>query len=322
VKEEIKKAVRESGFDLVGIAAAEPLRDEFGRFEEWLGLGAAAGMAYLERRRALRLDPAHLLAGARSVIVAAAAYPPVTPPGPLAAYAVCPDYPVLLRSRLEAVAARIRSLAPAARCRIAVDTAPLLERAYAARAGIGWIGQSTNLVTARYGPYVLLGEIVTDLALEPDAPSAPQCGDCGQCLEACPTGALAAPYRLDARKCLSYLTIEKKGPFGPAETELMAAGRGASGRVFGCDLCLAACPHAKDAIAGTLPAVGALPAAGGPILTPLPGLASADLDALQALCETGFKKSFGQTPIVRAGKKGLLRNLAAARGRDDSAPDR
>jgi epoxyqueuosine reductase len=307
VKARIKKELHACGFDLAGIAAAEPLHDDFGRFEEWLDRGSAGAMDYLERRRALRLDPASLLPGARSVIVAAAAYPPVTPPGPLAAYAVCLDYHDLVRSRLEAVVAAIGPLVPAARFRISVDTAPIMERALAGRAGIGWIGQSTSLVTERFGPYVLLGEIVTDLALEPDTPHPPQCGDCGKCLEACPTGALEAPFRLDARRCISYLTIEKRGDFNSDEAAMMTAARGDCGRVFGCDLCLAVCPHAKAAIASA-PA-----AAGDRILAPLPELAAADLDALETLCKQSFRKHFGKTPIARVGKKGLLRNLAAAR---------
>jgi epoxyqueuosine reductase len=309
VKDTIKHELLEHGFDLAGIAAAEPLDDEFVRFEEWLARGSAAGMAFLEHRRAERRDPASLLEGARSVIVAAAAYPPFSPPGPLAAYAACLDYHDVFRRRLEDVAARIGSLAPAVRCRAAVDTAPILERAYAARAGIGWIGQSTNLVTETFGPYVLLGEIITDLALEPDAPLEPRCGECGRCIEACPTGALTAPYRLDSGRCISYLTIEKRGPFDAAEREMLAAGRGETGRAFGCDLCLAACPHAEDFAAAHFQGTGR-------ILSPIPELASADLDALKSLCEGGFKKAFGSTPVVRAGKTGLLRNLAAARRED------
>jgi epoxyqueuosine reductase len=315
MKDAILKEVLRRGFDLAGVAAAEPLADDFGRFEEWLRRGCAAGMDYLALRRDLRRDPGTLLAGARSVIVAAAAYAPITPPGPLAAYAVCPDYHTRFRVRLEEAAARIRALHPGARCRIAVDTAPLLERALAARAGIGWIGRSTSLVTERFGPYVLLGEILTDLALEPDPPHPSRCEDCGECLRACPTGALTAAYTLDARRCLSYLTIEKRGAFTAAEQEMMASGRGETGRAFGCDLCLAACPRAKEAAARPHPPDE------GRFLAPLPHLASADLDRIAALCEGGFKRAFGKTPVLRAGRKGLLRNLAASRGPSPASGD-
>jgi epoxyqueuosine reductase len=267
------------------------------------------------------------------VIVAACAYEPRIPPGPLAAYAARTDYHVELRRALEETVASFRERAPGARWRVAVDTAPLLERAYAMRAGLGWIGRSTNLVTERFGPYVLLAEILTDLEIEPDAPHPDLCGECGQCLDACPTGALTAPRVLDARRCISYLTIEKRGPF-TAEEKLWVTGHTAGddfgrtaagdfgrtaagdfGRTagddrpdtfaFGCDLCLAACPHAEALIAGS-----ARPA--GKLVPTLPELAAADAATLEALAKDGFKRTFGRTPVTRAGKKGLLRNLDAA----------
>jgi len=294
---------------MAGVAAADPIPEDFARFEEWLRRGDAAGMDYLERRAPLRLDPASLLPGARSVIVAAAAYEPIVPPGPLAAYAVRSDYHLVFRDALEPVKAHIESMAPGNRCRIAVDTAPLLERAFAHRAGIGWIGQSTNLVTERFGPYVLLAEIVTTVELEPDQPSPSLCGECTNCLDACPTGALAEPYRLDARQCVSYLTIEKKGEFTPSERTLLRRGPSRGGRptaaqAFGCDLCIEVCPHAQDLIVGKI-------APKGRLLPPIAELSEAGVDDLETLCHAGFKKRFGKTPIVRAGKKGLLRNIAA-----------
>lgn len=309
MKQAIKTRILEAGFDLVGVAPGVPLAKDFSRFEEWLRHGHAGEMTYLTRDPVLRRDPAALLPGARSVIVAACAYEPVIPPGPLAAYAVRTDYHVELRRALDEAVASFRERIPEVRWRVAVDTAPLLERAYAAHAGLGWIGRSANLVTERFGPYVLLAEIVTDLDLEPDALHPDLCGECGQCLDACPTGALAAPHVLDARRCISYLTIEKRGPFTKEEA-LWATGRTAAGNrpenfAFGCDLCLAACPHAKALISGS-----ARPA--GKLVPTLSELAAADAATLEALCESGFKKTFGQTPVTRAGKKGLLRNLKAA----------
>jgi len=309
MKKAIKEEISKCGFDAVGVATAEAIPDDFARFREWLRRGDAAGMDYLERHAPLRADPASLLEGARSVIVAAAAYDPIVPSGPLAAYAVRPDYHSVFRAALEPVVARIESMAPKNRCRITVDTAPLLERAFAQRAGIGWIGRSTNLVTERFGPYVLLAEIITTVELEPDQPSASLCGECSNCVDACSTGALAAPYRLDARKCLSYLTIEKKGDFTAPEGTLFQTGTSRSGRpaaprAFGCDLCLEVCPHAEVLIAGKI-------APRGQLLPPIEELSRAAITDLEALCHAGFKKNFGTTPIVRAGKKGLLRNIAA-----------
>jgi len=302
VKDEIIECLLEAGFDLAGVAEAKPLHNDFSRFKHWIKSGCAAGMAYLERNLALRLDPAAILPGARFVIVAAAAYPPISPPGPLAAYAVCRDYHTLFRRSLEIVAGQIGRRAGSARFAVAVDTAPLLERAFAVRAGIGWVGRSTNLITERFGPYVLLGEILTDLELEPDSPASNRCEECDLCLDACPTGALSAPFELDSRRCVSYLTIEKKGLFSPGEEKPL------KDRVFGCDLCLAACPHAAALISGE-----ARPA--GKLLSPVPSLVGADTGTIRDLCEKGFKLTFGETPVSRAGKKGLLRNLDAAQQR-------
>jgi epoxyqueuosine reductase len=301
MKASVLRIIREAGFDLAGIAPATSLDGDYARYERWVSQGYGAGMEYLSRLGPLRADPANLLPGVRSVIVAAAAYTPVVPPGPLAAFAACPDYHALFRSRLEEAAAAIEALAPGMCRRVAVDSAPLLERALAERAGIGWIGRSTNIITSRFGPYVLLGEILTDLALEPDSPLPSRCEDCGRCVEACPTGALADSRGLDARRCLSYLTIEKRGPFSPEETEWITG----SGRAFGCDLCLAACPHAAALIAGDERPEG--------LLSSLPALSTAGYGTLEDLCNSGFKKSFGKTPVARAGKKGMLRNLAASR---------
>ncbi len=308
MKNRIKDEILASGFDLAGVAAADPIGDDFARYNEWLLRGGAAGMDYLKRHASLRLDPSSLLPGARSVIVAAAAYDPIVPPGPLAAYAVRRDYHAVFREALEPVAALIESARPGARCRVTVDTAPLLERAFGRRAGIGWIGRSTNLVTERFGPYVLLAEIVTTVELEPDRPVPSSCGECTNCLDSCPTGALAAPFRLDARKCISYLTIEKKGEFTPHEKALFERGRSqdarsTAARAFGCDLCLDVCPHAEKLIKGEITPKGRL-------LPPIETLRAAGIGDLRELCRRGFKKGFGGTPILRAGKKGLIRNIA------------
>jgi len=299
----VKQRLLEAGFDLAGIAAAAPLDRDFTRFLEWIRKGYGADMAYLERHAALRESPRLLLPGARSVIVAAAAYEPIVPPGPIAAYAVGEDYHAVLKRALEQAVDGIRTRAPQARFRIVVDTAPLLERAWAARSGIGWIGRSTNLITRPFGPYVLLGEILTDLSLEPDGPLSNLCHDCHGCLEACPTGALVSPYQLDARLCLSYLTIEKRGAFSIAENKLLD-----TGPVFGCDLCLNACPHGERFREGAKVGKGLL-------APPLRNLVEADDQMIEGICRSGFKKAFGVSAVMRAGKQGLLRNIEARRGK-------
>lgn len=303
MRDQVKRAVFDAGFDLVGIAAAEPLHDDFKRYCQWLSQDRAAGMNYLRRNIELRLDPSSLLPGARSVIVAAAAYDPLPSNGPLASYSVLPDYHTLFRSRLEDAARALEIAVPGAAWRVAVDTAPILERAVARRAGIGWVGRSTSLITERYGPFVLLGEIITDVLLDPDPPREVQCKECDACLNACPTGALVAPWVLDARRCISFLTIEKRGDFSDTEEKQL------NGWIFGCDLCLKACPHGERSGASAAQR-------SSPLLEPIPELASAGPAEIRALCNKGFKKNFGKTPIARAGKKGLLRNLDAVMPRN------
>ena len=294
----IKQALREQGFDLVGIAPAHPLTREALHFHRWIESGYAGGMDYLERNRAIRADPGCFVQGARSVIVVAGAYPaPDGPPGPIAAYACSRDYHLVFREALEKGVEAIHEIDAAKECRIAVDSSPLLERALAARAGLGWIGYSTNLITPRYGPFVLLGLIVTTLALKPDSPvDKSACDQCGKCLEACPTGALKAPYLLDARRCISYLTIEKKGDFETCEAEAVR------GWAFGCDLCTLACASGKG-WTGTPPSAGRLLRSRS--------LDTHDLEKLKALCEKGFKRSFKETALLRTGKRRMLRNIDA-----------
>ena len=247
--EAVKQRARELGFDLVGVApaAASQYRDYLRR---WLDEGRAGSMRYLEHRFDERTDPAVYLPGARSVICVAMNYHVPLEPVPteekgrhgrVARYALGDDYHEVIKSRLHALADWIRSEFPEAQTRAAVDTAPVMEKELAARAGLGWVGKNTCLINAEVGSWLLLGEVITTLELTPDAPATDHCGTCARCIDACPTGAITAPYQLDARRCISYLTIEHRDEIAP---ELQ-------GRIgdwlYGCDICQDVCPHNRNA---------------------------------------------------------------------------
>lgn len=241
---EIRQRARMSGFDLVGIAPARPsqYRDYL---RDWLAAGQHATMSWLEKRFDERVDPGAYLPGARSVICVAMNYhvplreiPAEDRPhfGKVARYALGDDYHEVIKSRLHELADWIRQSAVGVQTRSAVDTAPVLEKELAARAGVGWIGKNTCVINQRVGSWLLLGEIITTLALPPDEPAIDRCGTCTRCIDACPTGAITAPYQLDARRCISYLTIEHRDEF-PAELRPKIGDW-----VYGCDICQEVCP--------------------------------------------------------------------------------
>lgn len=241
----VKELAAELGFDRCGIAAAGPHpRGDF--LDEWLAAGMAGRMGYLHRRRARRKDPAALLPGARSVIVVAMSYRQAEPAAPMdgrprgrvAMYAWGEDYHAVIGERLEQFVARLRStFGDSFGVRACVDTSPIIEREAAAAAGIGWIGKNTLVLHRDLGSFFFLGEIVTTLELSPDAPVVDRCGTCTRCLDACPTSAFPRPYVMDARRCISYLTIENRGEIEP---EFHAA---IGDWVFGCDICQQVCPY-------------------------------------------------------------------------------
>jgi epoxyqueuosine reductase len=253
---EIKQRARSLGFDLVGIAPADPsaYRDYF---RQWLDDGRAGQMHYLHRRFDERTDPGRLLGGARTVVCVALNYhvpldEPVdmTGKGRVARYALGHDYHELIKHRLYDLADWIRDAVPGARTKCGVDSAPVMEKELAARAGIGWIGKHTNVISPHIGSWILLGEVVTTLDLPTDAPAVDRCGTCTRCIDACPTGAITAPYQLDARKCISYLTIEHVD--GDVDTTLASQ----SGHwVYGCDVCQDVCPWNSKAVVSLEPAL-------------------------------------------------------------------
>ena len=252
----VKQRAHELGFDLVGIAPARP-SDYRDYLRRWLDGGQAGEMHYLQRRFDERTDPAAYFPGAASVICVAMNYHvPLEPPptdgsrrGRVARYALGDDYHELIKRRLHALADWLRDVAPEAVTRACVDTAPVMEKELAARAGVGWVGKNTCLLNAHVGSWLLLGEVITTLALPSDAPATDHCGTCTRCLDACPTGAITAPYQLDARRCISYLTIEHRGDITPDLQRQMGDW------LYGCDVCQDVCPHNGKAPAATDPAV-------------------------------------------------------------------
>lgn len=244
----VKQLAAECGFDRCGIAAAGPIpRGDY--FRRWLAEGHAGTMGYLHRHVDSRADVRAWLPWARSVIVAALNYhqsaptpPDARPRGRVAMYAWGEDYHIVLREKLDALAARLRQeLGEPFQAKVCVDTSAIIERELAAMAGIGWIGKNTMVLHQDLGSYFFLGVMVTDLELSPDAPQTDHCGTCMRCLEACPTQAFPAAYAMDARRCISYLTIEHRGEIEPA----LAAKMG--DWLFGCDVCQQVCPYNQAA---------------------------------------------------------------------------
>ncbi len=291
------------GFDRVGVAPAVA-PPTYPSFLEWLDAGRAAGMGYLERHAGVREHPERLLEGAKSVVMVSLVYghPDTTPPGPsqgkVARYARGDDYHGVFWRRLDALLGWLRAARPDARGRALTDTAPLLERDFARLAGLGWVGKNTMLIDRKLGSFTLLGALVVDVELVPDEPTAVgHCGTCTRCLDACPTGALPAPYVLDARACISYWTIEHKGP-----VDEDFAGR-LDGWVFGCDVCQDVCPWNRKAPPGRAPELDARP-----------GLTNPDLIDWLDRDPADLSRAIKGTALSRARRAGLLRNAALILG--------
>jgi epoxyqueuosine reductase len=305
----LKQQARSLGFALAGIAAAGPA-DHFERLGEWLERGYAGDMSYLHRHADAHRHPAAILPQVRSVVMTAMNYgsqPDEEPPGNLhgrvARYARGPDYHDVLRPRLRQLLTWVQAQQPDCRGRAVVDSAPLLERDFARRSGLGWFGKNTMLLNKRQGSYFFLGALLLDIALQPDPIHEPNhCGTCTRCLDACPTQAFTGPGWLDARRCISYLTIELRGSL-PAELRT-----GLGNWVFGCDVCQEVCPWNRHA-----------PADADPALRHRSDLAELDLIELLGLTPEQFKKQFGATALMRPGRGGMLRNAALVLGNQGDA---
>ncbi|MDF0668552.1 MAG: tRNA epoxyqueuosine(34) reductase QueG [Nitrospira sp.] len=322
----IKQEARRLGFDAVGISqvsseqtgsiagdreksslshpeTAVPRR-LLDRLTEWLRRGYHGTMAWMERDPNKRADPGLVLPGCRSIISLGTNY--LTEHraneqpgyGRIARYAWGGDYHKLFDSRLKQLEQLIHRMAPDARTRSYSDTGPIMEKAWAERAGLGWIGKHSNLVSAEYGSWLLLGEILTTAVLDPDESATDLCGSCTLCIQACPTGAITEPYVVDATRCVSYLTIELRGDDSTVPHELQT---GMGNKIFGCDDCLDVCPFN----------LRAEPTREG-AFQPSHLTLSPELNELSKLDETTFSMVFRQSPIRRAKHQGLLRNVAIA----------
>jgi epoxyqueuosine reductase len=319
MKEKIRQRALELGFDDCRFTSADAPASA-GQFQNWIAENKNGEMAWLERNAEKRIDPPKVLSGAKSVIALAASYEisnfrrsrgdeaqknseqslvtstPTT--GIVARYARFDDYHDILGERLKLLTEFVNQLGGTeTRSLWYVDTGPLLERDLAQRAGIGFVGKHTNLISRKLGNWIFLSEIITTLELEPDAPEKNHCGKCSRCISACPTNAITAPFQLDARKCISYLTIELKGSI-PIEFR-----KAIGNRIYGCDDCLAVCPWNKFAHEGKLMKSHAREELNEP-----------DLIGLLSLDETNFKSRFAGSPILRTKRRGFLRNVCVALG--------
>lgn len=315
VKAIVKGAAEEAGFDLAGIAPAADT-SELKHFPEWIAAGRAGEMKYLEARDdqgdLKRASLARVAPWARSLIVCAINYNTENPystqtndlsRGWISRYAWSrEDYHDAVLRRLKQVEAALHEavpaeLQPALTTRSYVDTGPVVERVFAKYAGVGWVGKNTCIINQKKGSWLFLGVILTSLELAPDLPAPDRCGTCTRCIEACPTDAILAPYQLDSNKCISYLTIEKRGPI----PEDLRAGMGR--HIFGCDICQDVCPWNRKA-----------PASTAPEFEPRPGLVNPALRWLAEMSGEEFRAVFRGSPIRRTKRSGLRRNAAIAMG--------
>ena len=302
-----KALALEAGFDLAGVADAAAPR-ELAFFAEWVARGYAGEMAYLTTQVPRRSGVPAAFPWARSVLSVALQYDTPHPystnaadatgeRGWLSRYAWGDDYHDVMKAMLDRVLAALRDAAGPFEARAYADTGPVVERAYAAAAGLGAWGKNTCLLHPEHGSWFFLGELVTDLEMEADAPRPDMCGTCTACLDACPTGALPSPYVLDATRCISYLTIEVKGAIPEERRE------GIGRHVFGCDICQDVCPWNRRRRHR-----------GGAAFEPRPGALGPDLDTLASLDDEAFRELFRRSPVKRAKRRGLLRNVAVAIG--------
>ena len=312
MNEWLKAEAAALGFAACGIARADAAPLAGDRLRAWLAAGCHGDMLWMASRAEQRASPAGLWPDVRSVIMLGMSYTPGHDPlaladvpdrGRISVYAQGQDYHDIVKRALKALARWLVAQAPDSELKVFVDTAPVMEKPLAAAAGIGWQGKHSNVVSRSDGSWLFLGAIYTTLDLPPDAPGLDRCGSCDACQRACPTDAFPAPYRVDARRCVSYLTIEHKGPI----PEALRPGIG--NRVYGCDDCLAVCPWNK--FASTARAHRAF--------LPRAELVAPRLADLLTLDDAGFRALFAGSPIKRIGRGRMVRNAAVAAGNSGDA---
>jgi len=297
----IKEKALELGFSVVGIAApADELHIEGARLREWLHRGYHASMDWMNRDIEKRIDPRKVLPEAKSVLCVAMNYYSSTNhstesgAGKISRYAWGDDYHLVLPERLKQLLAFIQSLQPDVHGRYYVDTGPVMDKAWAVRAGIGWMGKHTNVISKEYGSWIFLGELILDIELEYDAPMEDFCGTCTACIDACPTQAIVEPYILDANKCISYLTIEHRGELPTGITQKFDRW------VYGCDICQDVCPWNRFAKETHEQA-----------FAPREENIAPKLNELRDISQEEFSRRFRKSPIKRTKHIGLTRNAAA-----------
>jgi epoxyqueuosine reductase len=306
-EQRLKDKAHELGFAACGICDADAAPEAGERLRAWLKDGCHGEMLWMEERAGQRGSPKGLWPEVRSVIALGMSYAPAADPmalvgepsrGRVSVYAQGRDYHDVVKSALKALARWMVESEGMVALKVFVDTAPVMEKPLAAAAGIGWQGKHTNVISRSHGNWLFLGAIYVDAALTPDAPADDRCGSCSACQSVCPTDAFPVPYRLDARRCISYLTIEHKGPI----PEELRAGIG--NHVYGCDDCLAVCPWNKFAAA----------AQAHKAFLPRAELAAPRLADLLGLDDAGFREIFSGSPIKRIGRNRMVRNAAIAAG--------
>jgi epoxyqueuosine reductase len=296
----IRQQAKLLGFDACGFAHAEALPElDQHRYKTWLNEGLQGEMSYMERNLEKRLDPTKLVEGCRTIVSVALNYSPSRLRDDrlpkIARFAYGLDYHYVIRGKLQTLLQKIREEGIDVQGRVFSDSAPVMERYWAWKAGLGWIGKNQNLLIPGCGSYFLLGEMLIDLELDYDKPMENRCGTCTKCLTACPTNALDGNH-MDARKCLSYLTIEKKGSFSSDESEVVRR----SGWVFGCDICQEVCPWNRFEKPNQMPE-----------FQPREQFLTLDEKSLRELDEASFHLHFSGTCLERTGLQGIRRNLNA-----------
>jgi len=302
MSDEIKNKAFKLGFDLCGIARARPLDECRDKLDNWINNGLHAGMSYMERNREKRINPALLVDDARSVIVAGMNYFREYKPGDnqpvFARYALGQDYHQVLKDRLYILLDFIRERKPGTEGRVFVDTAPVLERAWAVEAGLGWTGKNSMLINKETGSFLFLGVLIINTELDYDKPApSDYCGTCRKCIEACPTAAITEDRMINSNKCLSYMSIEHKGEL-PHEYA-KHSGR----RIFGCDICQEVCPWNTKVKETTIKE-----------FKPLPEILNYITEQWKSITKEEFNRVFKDSAVLRTGYEGFMRNIKSGRG--------